>query len=520
MLAKKKTVRNNRGMEPTRYFIYARKSTRSDDRQKLSIPAQLKALNRLARERGLAIFETVIERESAHVPGRPLFTEMMGRIAAGEAAGVIAWHPNRLARNSTDGGQIIQFLDAGKLKDLKFCNFWFENTPQGRANLGHEFVQSKQYSDSLACDTKRGQLEKAEMGHYPGMAPRGYLNNIATKTIVLDRELAPLIKQAFESYASGRATLQDLRQELARGGLRTGPNRRWRSAGGRPVHVDFVRRLLRNPFYYGHFEYSGLLYEGKHPPIISKQLFDRVQAVRACRTHPMAPVRQPKAFTRLLRCGECRMSVTAEVQKGHVYYRCSRKSRATTCRQPFVREEQLERDISQLLAACSLPEGWGKDMFKRLAAETDQLDKTAEAVLREKNEAITQIGIKQQKLLDSYIEELIDREEFAGQKRKLLTEKKRVQEQISRCERERYPWLEPFKEWIETASSLGKIAETGSRHEKKVLAQKVFGSNLALRDKQAHGKAVERWSLLQNRSPHLTSAQCYDLARKHFVDAC
>jgi site-specific DNA recombinase len=140
--------------KPT-YFIYARKSTRGEEKQMLSIPSQLAALEKLAKQQNLAIADRIKEKESAHVPGRPLFNSMMKRIQAGEASGIIAWHPDRLARNSKDGGETIYFLDEGFLTDLKFATFWFENTPQGKSNLGHEFVQTKQYSDKLGCDTKR-----------------------------------------------------------------------------------------------------------------------------------------------------------------------------------------------------------------------------------------------------------------------------------------------------------------------------------------------------------------------------
>jgi DNA invertase Pin-like site-specific DNA recombinase len=141
--------------------VYARKSTRGEEKQILSIQSQKDALEKLVHEQNLYVVEIITERESAHVPGRPRFNEMMRRIELGEAHGVIAWHPDRLARNSMDGGQIIYFLDSGKLTDLKFASFWFENTPQGKSNLGHEFVQTKQYSDKLSCDTTRGLQQKA-----------------------------------------------------------------------------------------------------------------------------------------------------------------------------------------------------------------------------------------------------------------------------------------------------------------------------------------------------------------------
>lgn len=130
-------------MEATKYFIYARKSTKGDERQALSIPAQMRALEKLAQQHRIKVVETITERHSAHLPGRPLFSAMLKRIEAGEASGIIAWHPDRLARNSKDGGNIIYLLDMHKLADLKFSTYWFENTPQGKAQLGHTFVETK-----------------------------------------------------------------------------------------------------------------------------------------------------------------------------------------------------------------------------------------------------------------------------------------------------------------------------------------------------------------------------------------
>src|SRR5215472_13864317 len=120
---------------PAKYFIYARKSTKDREKQVLSIPSQLDVLERLVKQQNLTVLGRITEKETAHIPGRPEFNKMMQRIEAGEATGIIAWHPDRLARNSMDGGAIIYYLDSGKLTDLKFASFWFENTPQGKSNL-------------------------------------------------------------------------------------------------------------------------------------------------------------------------------------------------------------------------------------------------------------------------------------------------------------------------------------------------------------------------------------------------
>ena len=477
-----------------RYFIYARKSTRGEDKQILSIQSQKDALEKLVHGQDLSVVETITERESAHEPGRPQFNEMMRRIEAGEAQGIIAWHPDRLARNSMDGGQIIYFLDSGKLLDLKFASFWFENTPQGKSNLGHEFVQTKQYSDKLSCDTTRGLQQKARMGIYPSLAPRGYVNDKGTKTIIIDPTLAPIMKRAFEEYAEGNRTLDNMQDFLAENGVLSKKHNS-RNKGGMKVRHDRIRRMLRNPFYYGHFEYAGELYEGKHPPIISKALFDKVQAVLEKRTHHMTTERAPKVYTGLLRCGECGRMITAEIQKGHTYYRCTKKSKVAKCSQPFVREEALDQQLSALLAQFTLRQDWADGMLAMLENDRKDIAGASRAFVAEKQAEIGQIAVKQQRLLDAYLEQLIDRQMFASQKAELLARKKILQEQIESCEDTSHGWLEPMKNWLKTAQNIGKIAVEGSPQERKALAAQVFGSNLFLDCKKARGSALKPWSL-------------------------
>ncbi len=297
------THQPNTSTTPLRFILYLRKSTDRDDIQALSIDGQRNTCLAYASSHGIVIVDTVIEHQSAKSPGRPLFTDMLARIKAGEADAILAYHPNRLARNSKDGGEIIYWLDIGTLKDLRFPTFWFENTPQGKGMLGIEFAQSKRFSDDLAVVTKRGLTQKCLQGLYPSNAPRGYLNDRRTKMIQVDRALAPIIREVFERYAAGTETVESLRYFLKDRGVVS--RKTSKGPGGLPVDENSVRKMLSNPIYYGSFIFAGVLYEGKHEAIISKDLFDRVQRVTAIRvpTLPQAPT--PKPFTRLIHCGTC-----------------------------------------------------------------------------------------------------------------------------------------------------------------------------------------------------------------------
>lgn len=186
-----------------KFFLYARKSTDVEDKQVLSIEAQLAELREYAAREKLLVIEELVEKQSAKIPGRPIFNEMIDRIEKDEASGIVSWHPDRLARNSVDGGKLIYLVDTGKIKALKFPQFWFESTPQGKFMLNIAFGQSKYFVDSLSENTKRGLCQKVRRGELPSLAPVGYLNDPRTKTIVVDRKKAPVIIQSFEMFATG-----------------------------------------------------------------------------------------------------------------------------------------------------------------------------------------------------------------------------------------------------------------------------------------------------------------------------
>src|SRR3990167_3381533 len=143
-----------------KYFGYCRKSTDEKDKQILSIEQQIYELKEFAARENLEINEFFTEAQTAKEPGRKVFNNLLKLVEKGFAQGIVSWHPDRLARNSIDGGKIIYFLDTGQLQDLKFPTFWFQNTPQGKFMLNIAFGQSKYYVDNLSENVKRGLMQK------------------------------------------------------------------------------------------------------------------------------------------------------------------------------------------------------------------------------------------------------------------------------------------------------------------------------------------------------------------------
>jgi len=193
------------------------------------------------------------------------------RMEQGQACGILSWHPDRLARNGVDGGRITYLLDTGVIKSLKFPQFWFEPTAQGKFMLSLAFSQSKYYVDSLSENTKRGLHQKARGGDYPGVPPLGYINDVRTKTIVVCHHEAKVVRDLFTTFARGTYKIKDMQTFLWQKGIKT--------RNGKPYSPTQTANILRNQFYLGLFKYCKETYQGNHKPLIPKKLFDQVQEV-------------------------------------------------------------------------------------------------------------------------------------------------------------------------------------------------------------------------------------------------
>ena len=474
-----------------KFFLYARKSTDVEDKQVRSIEDQIAELRAFAEKENLEISDTLIEKQSAKIPGRPIFNEMIKRIEKGEASGILAWHPDRLARNSVDGGKIIYLLDCGHLAMLKFPTFWFESTPQGKFMLNIAFGQSKYYVDNLSENTKRGLRQKVKRGEYPGFAPIGYINDPRIKNVVVDKRKSVIIRKMFELYAENNSRLEDVSNFLAQQGIN--------ARSGKLLKRDRISFILSNPFYVGLFRYAGETHEGKHQPIISKKIFDKVQEILKQRGRPHhKPKNESQPFCGLLKCGNCGMAITGEykVKKqkngnihNYIYYHCTRKNKLIKCKEPCIRQEVLDKQISSLLQKFSLKKDWTEELNKMLEKDKIKTAQSFTAFVQEMQNRIKEISVKLQRLLDGYLEQDIEREIYRQEKAELLSEKKSLEEKITALEQKQIGWLEPMKNWIKEAESIDKIANDSDLFAKKVACRSIFGSNLILLNREARQSA-------------------------------
>ncbi len=453
------------------YFLYARKSTDVEDKQVLSIEAQLVELRELAKDEHIEIVREFVEKQSAKAPGRPVFNDMLKRINKGEAKGIVCWKLDRLARNPVDGGQISWMIQQSIIEHILMPDKSYR--PNDNVLLmAVELGMANQFIRDLSSNTSRGLRQKARLGHFPGTAPTGYLNDVRAKTIVVDRRKSKTIRAAFELYSKGNYRLEDISNFLFKQGVK--------STGDKPLHKDRAKFILSNPFYYGVFRYNGDIYEGKHKPLIEKRLWDKVQNVLIERGHPQRTGNDPKPLCGLLHCGECGKMITAEVQKSHTYYRCTKKSTTIKCSQSYVREEILVSELSNLLSEFSMPEEIANELTRRTNEdEQESKQKTATFVqgLQEKAQGLSR---NLERLTDLYVAQDIEREDYLNRRKAVISEKRSLEEQIARLEQNAGSWLEPMREWIKDASLLALSATNDDLCAKKAHLQKIFGSNLFL----------------------------------------
>ncbi|MEY4747519.1 MAG: hypothetical protein RLZZ416_568 [Candidatus Parcubacteria bacterium] len=464
----------------------------------MSIEAQLIELRALARRDGLEISEEFIEKQSAKMPGRPVFEEMLQRIEKGDAHGIICWKIDRLSRNPVDSGRISWLLQQGAIQNIRTHDRSY--LPQDNVLImSVEFGMANQYIRDLSVNVARGLRHKARQGFCPGQAPLGYRNDPLTKTIVVDRRKFKIVREAFELYSQNTSRMEDIARFLFERGIFTKPTKRWENGGSRPRKKDQIKFMLSNPFYYGHFRYCGEIYEGKHEPIISKELFDRVQKVLAKRCKIQVLEKQPQALCGLLKCGECGCSITAEVQtkksgRQYIYYHCTKKRGA--CAGEYVRQEQLDSQLSSLLSKFVLPKEWADELHKMTERDEKQITHSTAASVQAMRAKIADIDGKIARITDLFVEQDIERDEYLSRKKVLMSDKKSMQERILLLERNGGVWLEPMRAWLKDASMLDEIAKSEDLLSKKASLQKIFGSNLPLHAREARGVPQNQWSSL------------------------
>ena len=244
-----------------------------------------------------------------------------------------------------------------------------------------------------------------------------------------------------------------------------------------------------------------------------------MQKVLKARSKGLVKVFNPKPLCGLLRCSECGCMITAEAKTKHqkngitrhyLYYHCTKRKQK--CFQPGIRSEDLEQQLSELLKDFAMPEQWHKEWLELIAKDEEESAETTLSLVQTLRLKIAGIDKKLERLREVYLDQDIEREDYLTDKNKLVLEKRSLEEQIATLEQNQNSWLEPLKNFTKIAQTLSQITPDSSLLDKKTYAQKVFGSNLYLKNKKIESTPQKQWAALRAaKVSFLKNPECFNL---------
>ncbi len=472
-----------------KYFLYARKSSESEDRQVQSIEDQVNRLTKLAKEQGLVIQEIITEAKSAKKPNnRPKFDEMIKMVENGGTAGILCWQINRLSRNPIDSAKLQWLLQNGVLKSIQTVDR--EYRPEDNVLVfSVESGMANQFLLDLSKNVKRGIQGKLEKGWLPGSAPTGYLNDVIEHTILADPERFPLIRQAWDLMLTGNYSVAQILDTLNNDwGFRTVKKKR---SGGKPLALSGLYSIFSNLFYTGVILHLGEQYPAQHPSMVTLDEFDRVQIILGRKGKPR-PKTHEFAYTGVIRCGDCGCMITAQSKtkniksdgslKTYTYYHCTKRKVNVPCSQKgAVKEENLEEQIEKQIASLTiLPEfkQWALDCLNE---NNDQEIDNRSKVYESQHKTLTETQAQLDSLTKMRYRELIDDETFLKEKQILTYQIARLTSQLRETEGRAEKWLELTEKTFDFACYAHSRFLTGDLRTKKEILS-ALGSNFVLKD--------------------------------------
>lgn len=491
-------------------FGYIRVSTPKQG-SGVSLQEQKDSITRYCQRNALEIASWFEERETAAKRGRPIFTQILSQLRQGKAQGVVIHKIARSARNLKDWADLGELIDQGV--EVHFANDSLDlHSRGGRLSADIQAVVAADYVRNLREETRKGFYGRIKQGLFPLPAPLGYLDKGKGNPKELDPVKAPLIKKTFELYSSGRYNLKSLNQELFKLGLR--------NRTGKALPLSGLSTILNNPFYIGliRLKRTGETFPGAHPPLISKSLFDRVQAILRGKTNKRV-IKHDFLFRRLLACAHCNNSLIGERQKGRIYYRCQKKPCPATC----IREDAVEEEIKRCLLQLQFNEQEKTYIQKKVAElkrdwKDEQKDLTRSLQLR-----VDAIQNLLDRLTDAYLEQAIEREIFERRKSKLLMEQKEVEERLAELEKNRQSIPDRLCEFLELAESAYLQYEMGLAEQKRDLVKiitsnrRVDGKKLAFTVSFPFDEVANRFKNA-NGAPYRVIPRTFDTLLVRFIE--
>jgi site-specific DNA recombinase len=448
--------------------IYLRVSTDRQAEKDLSLPTQLSACQRFARENALTVVKVFEDAgESARTSDRPAFLEMIDfSLTHAKTLGlktVICWDTSRFARNRYDALLYKKQLEKQGIRVL-FASQSIGEGPEGELLEGFLELVDEFYSKALSRNIIRGMEENTRRGFFNGSrTPFGYQitkapdgkGNMKGKLEICDHD-AEIVRTIFKLYLEGYG-YRALAEELTRRGLH--------NRNGNPFCTKSVETILGNVAYRGTLRFRGIFIENAHPPIISKETFVAVQAARQARNPERLPGRQqssPMLFSGLLYCGECGQKLTFErafkPKKAYTYYSCSSfKTKRVPCSVRLrLDAEKLDRFLLDRITERILNDSNIKHILLGLMKlRAELLNQSRSKTMKIRSE-IAGLQKKTDNLVEAVADGTLPKDLVQGRLEKLREDKERLELELAHGEVIAFPKINVSAQFIERFRSICK----------------------------------------------------------------
>lgn len=465
-----------------------------------SLTEQERAITEYAKKNKLNIIEWFRETKTAAKRGRPHFDKMLKQLKEGKADGAIIHKIDRSARNLHDWAAIGDLID-NKI-EVHFAHESLDMTERGgRLSADIQAVMASDYIRNLRQETIKGLYGRLKQGIYPFRAPVGYEDNgkgqLKTPHIIK----AQLVREMFDMYVHKDHTILTLVDEMKKRGLT--------NHKGKPLGKTSVSRVLNNSFYTGIIRVKGVTFEGKHQALIPMGIFKKAQLKLSGyrRSGGCIPFHK-YLFRGIIRCQNCTTLMPGERQKGRVYYRCHRKSCPTTT----VREDNVTERLKQFLKQMTLS---SRELLL-LKSELQYLEDSYKFDLKKELSGIelniSKLKAKEDRLLDAYFENMIDKESYDSRRTSIHYKLKEYANQKEGLLAGNDLNSEKLSELLELCKSPINMYDSATFEEKQSLV-KIIYSNFVVNRKKIVFVPLSPYLEIANRDILLKCAHSRDTSR-------
>ncbi|MDB4293505.1 recombinase family protein [Maribacter sp.] len=488
----------NNHFNKTKVFAYIRVS-RINQVDGASLFQQKQSIQEYAKKNNLIISKWFEETKTAAKTGRPFFDEMMRRLRNGFASGVIIHKIDRSARNLHDWALVGDLIDLGI--QVHFAHESLDMTERGgRLSADIQAVMASDYVRNLRQETIKGLQGRLKQGIFPFAAPIGYVDTGKGNLKTIHLVNGKLIEKLFELYVYGNYNLKSLTKEMYEHGLR---NRK-----GNKVDKNGISRILNNPFYTGLMSIKGNLYKGKHKPIIPKKLFKQAQLVLKNRVKHKG-YKHDYTYRKHIKCQHCNYYLIGENQKGIIYYRCHTKG----CLTKSIREDLVEHCFRNVIKQVSLTDK-ENDLLLELSEKQDKnSNKMLSSLLQKNKMELTKLKIKEERLLDAYLENTIEKDAYEKKKNSLVEQVFEKEQSVKELLLKKHKVFDEINGFLELCKSFLNTYDSAIKYEKRIIV-KTITSNFMAAGRNVVISTCSPFTELKNRSLLTKCARLRGTSRK------